>query len=210
MLDRIEKPMLSKLIEERRGAAVSPLHPEALPTGPTAKRRGRCLYAQAAAAFVFGCELKKGDTWQCAADALRERTCRFVYAWEPSPYPGNRALIERGAIPFPGPVNFSQMAGLWQGAEAEQLSFFDWEAPRPGERKQNRRHAQPRPGAQAAAGQPGFRNVVGLVERALLPGRHARHRHRQNRKRGQESEGGGDPAALFRAPATKASRTESY
>ena len=131
LLDRIEKPMLSKLIEEKRGAAVSPLHPEALPTKPHGQARGRCLYAQAAAAFVFGCELKKGDTWLCAADALREHTCRFVYAWEPSPYPGNRALIERGAIPFSGPVNFSQMAGLWQGAEAEQLTFFDWEAPKP-------------------------------------------------------------------------------
>ena len=131
LLDRIQKPMLSKLIEERRGAAVSPLHPEALPTRPHGLARGRCLYAQATAAFVFGCELKKGDTWQCAADALRDRTCRYVYAWEPSPFPGNRALIERGAIPFAGPVNFSQMASLWQGAEAEQLSFFDFEAPRP-------------------------------------------------------------------------------
>jgi len=131
LLDRVQKPMLSKLIEERRGAAVSPLHPEALPTRPHGLARGRCLYAQATAAFVFGCELKKGDTWQCAADALRDRTCRYVYAWEPSPFPGNRALIERGAIPFAGPVNFSQMASLWQGAEAEQLSFFDFEAPRP-------------------------------------------------------------------------------
>ena len=131
LLDRVQKPMLSKLIEERRGAAVSPLHPEALPTRPHGLARGRGLDALATAAFVFGCELKKGDTWQCAADALRDRTCRYVYAWEPSPFPGNRALIERGAIPFAGPVNFSQMASLWQGAEAEQLSFFDFEAPKP-------------------------------------------------------------------------------
>jgi predicted Rossmann fold nucleotide-binding protein DprA/Smf involved in DNA uptake len=131
LMDRVQKPMLSKLIEERRGAAVSPLHPEALPTRPHGLARGRCLYAQATATFVFGCETKKGDTWQCASDALRDRTCRYVYAWEPSPFPGNRALIERGAIPFAGPVNFSQMAALWQGAEAEQLSFFDSEAPRP-------------------------------------------------------------------------------
>ena len=131
LLERIEKPMLSKLIEEKRGAAVSPLHPEALPTRPHGLSRGRCLYAQATAAFVFGCELKRGDTWQCAADALRDHTCRYVYSWEPSPYLGNRALFERGALPFSGPVNFSQMAAHWQEAQAEQISFFDWEAPKP-------------------------------------------------------------------------------
>ncbi len=131
LLERIEKPMLSRLIEDRRGAAVSPLHPEALPTKPHGLARARCLYAQASAAFVFGCELKKGDTWASAAEALRERTCRYVYTWEPSPYPGNRALVERGALPFPGPVNFSQLIGVWQGAEARQLSFLDWESPAP-------------------------------------------------------------------------------
>ncbi len=131
LLERIEQPMLSKLIEEKRGAAVSPLHPEALPTLHHGLIRGKCLYAQASAAFVFGSEQKKGDTWLNASDALRDRVCRYVYAWEPSPYPGNRALIERGAIPFPGTVNFSQLAGVWRGAEAEQLSFLDFEAPKP-------------------------------------------------------------------------------
>ena len=131
LMERIEKPMLSKLIEEKRGAAISPLHPEALPTLHHGHVRGRCLYAQASAAFVFGSELKKGDTWLCASDALRDRACRYVYAWEPSPYPGNRVLIERGAIPFPGPVSFSQLAEVWRGAEAEQISFLDFEAPKP-------------------------------------------------------------------------------
>lgn len=131
LLERIEKPMLSKLIEERRGAAVSPLHPEALPTQYHALTRAKCLFAQASAVFVFGSEFKKGDTWSCASDALRDRTCRYVYAWEPSPYPGNRALIERGALPFAGPVSFRQLSQIWQGAEATQLSFFDLEAPKP-------------------------------------------------------------------------------
>jgi predicted Rossmann fold nucleotide-binding protein DprA/Smf involved in DNA uptake len=131
LLERIDMPMLSKLIEERRGAAVSPLHPEALPTQHHGLARGKCLYTQASAAFIFGCELKKGDTWLCASDALRDRTCRYIYAWEASPYPGNHALIERGALSFAGPVSFSQLSQVWQGAQAEQLSFFDLEAPRP-------------------------------------------------------------------------------
>ena len=90
LMERIEKPMLSKLIEEKRSVGGLAAAPEALPTRPHGLTRGRCLYAQATAAFVFGCELKRGDTWQCAADALRDRSCDYVYAWEPSPYPGNR------------------------------------------------------------------------------------------------------------------------
>lgn len=131
LMERISQPMLSKLIEDRRGAAVSPLHPEALPTRHHGLARSKCLFAQASAAFVFGAELKRGDTWQGTAEALRERTCRYIYAWEPSPYAGNRALIERGALPFPGEVNFAQLSEVWRGAEAEQLSFFDWDAPAP-------------------------------------------------------------------------------
>jgi predicted Rossmann fold nucleotide-binding protein DprA/Smf involved in DNA uptake len=131
LMERIQQPMLSNLIDERRGAAVSPLHPEALPTLSHGTARGRCLYAQAEAAFVFGCEHKKGDTWQCAVDALRDRNCRHIYAWDTPLYSGNRPLMERGALPFAGPVNFSQMARIWRVAQAEQLSFFEWEAPRP-------------------------------------------------------------------------------
>ncbi len=131
LLERIRQPMLSNLIEDRRGAAVSPLHPEALPTLSHGLARGRCLYAQAVAAFVFGCESRRGDTWSCAAEALRDETCAHIYAWDTALYPGNRALIERGALPFAGPVNFSRMAAVWQGAEARQLSFFDREAPKP-------------------------------------------------------------------------------
>jgi len=131
LLERIRQPMLSSLIECRRGAAVSPLHPEALPTLSHGLARGKCLYAQASAAFVFGCDFNKGDTWACALEALREGACPYVYAWDAPVYPGNRALIGRGAQPFPGPVNFSQMAAVWRGAQAQQLSLFDWEEPRP-------------------------------------------------------------------------------
>ena len=117
LMERIRQPMLSSLIECRRGAAVSPMHPESLPTQSHGLARGRCLYAQAAAAFVFGCEARRGDTWSCAAEALRDGTCPYVYAWDSPLYPGNRALIERGALPFPGPVNFAQMADVWRGAD---------------------------------------------------------------------------------------------
>ena len=87
-----EEPMRG-LIAEGRMAALSLEHPEALPTVPHAIARGKLVFSLARAAFIFNTDGKRGE-----ADAIKRGLCDWVYAY--TGYPGNRALVSRGAQPF--------------------------------------------------------------------------------------------------------------
>lgn len=62
-----------------------------------AMMRNRYIYAQSDATVVVRSDLNKGGTWTGASENLRKNWCPTL-CWD-HPYPGNQALIEKGAIP---------------------------------------------------------------------------------------------------------------
>ena len=55
----------------------------------------------------------------------------FIYVWDTPAYPDGRELLARGAgaLRQVTPESFEQMARIWRGATARQLSIFDREDP---------------------------------------------------------------------------------
>lgn len=125
-----EKDMLG-LIELRMGAALSITHPHAPHTLPHARARNKCLYAMAHAAFILGVEKSRGALYDGALEALQRGWNDFIYVWDTPAYPDGRELLARGAgaLRQVTPESFEQMARIWRGATARQLSMFDREDP---------------------------------------------------------------------------------
>lgn len=132
MADAVLRPQIKELLKQRRIVLISQFHPDAPVTTSHANARNKCVYALSQSAFVFGCDENKGTTWEGAREALRSRSCKFIYVLDTELYSGNRALIQRGAIPIPSlnSDSFPQLAGLWRSASAEQTCLFDWDNPR--------------------------------------------------------------------------------
>ena len=87
--------------------------------------RNKYIYAQSEATLVIKADYNKGGTWSGASENLRNRWTLTLCRNQPS-YPGNKALIEKGAIPiddnWDGSIRGFEETGT-QGAE-EQLSLF--------------------------------------------------------------------------------------
>lgn len=120
MREHLQGDDIARLIAEGRGAVLSLEHPDALFTANHALARNRLLFALADAAFVFNTDGRRGE-----AEALQSRACDWIYAWEG--YPGNRALIARGAKPFStlDDDRLAAMSRRWASSGGEQISLFD-------------------------------------------------------------------------------------
>lgn len=127
MLETIGREGLKELIAARRAAAVSVCHPESAVQSQNARGRSKCLYGCGAVSYVQGCEYKRGDTWDGAADALRGHYTDRMYVWDSNLYSGNAMLIKRGAVPVSGAdmFDFEKLRTHWLQSEGEQLSVFD-------------------------------------------------------------------------------------
>lgn len=110
---------------EGRALYLSAVHPDAPYTQSHALERNKLLYAQGLAAFAVALD-SHGEAWEGAAEALRKRWCDKLYAWDTGLYPGNRALILKGATPFAGAeaVNMTQLLPHWRRPAFEQMSLF--------------------------------------------------------------------------------------
>ncbi len=120
MREHIGSDDIACLVAGGRAAVVSLEHPDALFTVNHALARNRLLFALADAAFVFNTDGRRGE-----AEALQNRACDWIYAWEG--YPGNRALIARGATPFSAldDDKLATMSRHWASSGGEQISLFD-------------------------------------------------------------------------------------
>lgn len=127
MFEAVEREGLAQLIHERRAVACSVVHPGAAVQSNNARARSKCLYATGTVSYVLGCEHKRGDTWDGAAEALRNRYTERMYAWETDLFSGNAMLIKRGANALPGveKLDLGQLRTRWMQEEGEQLSVFD-------------------------------------------------------------------------------------
>lgn len=127
MIEAIQREGLADLIRGRRAVACSIVHPGAAVQSQNARARSKCLYATGTVSYVLGCEYKRGDTWDGAAEALRNRFTERMYCWDTDLFSGNAVLIRRGAVALSGAdrLDFGQLRTRWNQEEGEQLSVFD-------------------------------------------------------------------------------------
>ena len=88
-----------------------------------AMMRNRYIYAQSEATVIVRSDLNKGGTWAGATENLKNNWCSTL-CWDHD-YPGNKALIEKGAIPIP--IDWDGIIPKKQQPveEYEQTSIFD-------------------------------------------------------------------------------------
>jgi predicted Rossmann fold nucleotide-binding protein DprA/Smf involved in DNA uptake len=91
-----------------------------------AMMRNRYIYAQSSGTVVIRSEYNKGGTWAGAIENLKYGWCKEL-CWDKKAYQGNKALIEKGAIPigneWNGDIESLESSSL--NAGGEQLSLFD-------------------------------------------------------------------------------------
>ena len=107
MADSLLRTSLRQEVREsvriQRLALVSPYYPEAGWNVGNAMNRNKCIYALSDYALVVSADYQKGGTWEGAVEELRRdnHVPVFVRLHENMPK-GNRELIKKGGLPFPG------------------------------------------------------------------------------------------------------------
>ena len=126
LADSMEKKLKNsdvvKRIQNGKLLLLSAAKPDAPFNVGNAMMRNRYIYAQSEATVVVRSDLNKGGTWAGASENLRHGWC-VTLCWG-HPYPGNRALIEKGA---------AAIGSDWDGTipqkvtqtETEQMSLFE-------------------------------------------------------------------------------------
>lgn len=118
-------------IQEGRLLLLSAVNPSAGFHAGMAMARNKYIYAQSSGTVVVRSDYNKGGTWSGATEDLRNGWCP-VFCWDRPDYPGNQALIRKGAHPidrdWPGDV--AQVPPGPEGPLLEretdaQLSMFD-------------------------------------------------------------------------------------
>lgn len=126
MLRKLKNARTIQVVQEGRLLLLSSVNPEAGFNAGIAMMRNRYIYAQSDATVVVKSDYNKGGTWAGATDNLKHHwaatLCRDHKA-----YPGNRALLEQGAIPIDSNWDGDVVRLLHekQAERGEQLSLFD-------------------------------------------------------------------------------------
>lgn len=126
MLKKLKKSDTIRSIQQGRLLLLSVAKPDAGFQVGMAMMRNRYIYAQSAATVVVRSDLNKGGTWTGATENLKHNWCKLLC--RDHPYPGNRALIQKGAIPIPDAWDGRiPEATTRQPSDAEyvQASLFD-------------------------------------------------------------------------------------
>ena len=126
MLRKLRNAKTLQAVQQGRLALLSVVKPDAGFNTGVAMMRNRYIYAQSEATLVIKADYNKGGTWNGALDNLKNQWA-LPLCWDHTAYPGNKALIERGAIPvgedWDGDVE--KLAEAAAQEKTEQMSFFD-------------------------------------------------------------------------------------
>lgn len=98
LLKKLKKNDVIRGIQQGKLLLMSVAKPDAPFNVGLAMMRNRYIYAQSAGTVVVRSDLNKGGTWTGANENLKHGWCPTL-CWE-HPYPGNQALIKKGAIPI--------------------------------------------------------------------------------------------------------------
>lgn len=114
MLKKIGKGSVIKAIGNGKLLLLSVAKPDAGFNVGIAMMRNRYIYAQSSGTVVVRSEYNKGGTWAGAIENLKYRWCK-EFCRNKQTYQGNKALIEKGAIP----IDFD-----WDG-DADRANYPD-------------------------------------------------------------------------------------
>ena len=96
LLKKLQKSDTVRKVQQGKLLLMSVAKPDAGFNVGLAMMRNRYIYAQSAATVVVRSDLNKGGTWTGAYENLKNGWSTTL-CWD-QPYPGNRALIQKGAI----------------------------------------------------------------------------------------------------------------
>ena len=127
LLKKLKKSEVIRNVQQGKLLLMSVAKPDAGFQVGFAMMRNRYIYAQSAGTVVVRADLNKGGTWAGANENLKSNWAPIL-CWD-HPYPGNRALIQNGAIPIGDDWDgcIPEQQQVKQGAEEtfEQVSLFD-------------------------------------------------------------------------------------
>lgn len=98
LLKKMKRSDIIRNIQQGRLLLMSVTKPDAGFNVGIAMARNRYIYAQSGGTVVVRSDLNKGGTWTGANENLKKGWCPTL-CWD-HPYPGNQALIGKGAIPI--------------------------------------------------------------------------------------------------------------
>lgn len=126
MLRKLKKSNIINAIRNGQMLLLSVVKPDAGFNVGIAMMRNRYIYAQSSGTIVVKSEYNKGGTWAGATENLQHGWCKQI-CWNKISYPGNKALIEKGAIPiditWDGVID--NLKETTPFSDSEQLSLFD-------------------------------------------------------------------------------------
>ena len=126
MMKKMRKSSIVRAIANKKMLLLSVVKPDAGFNVGVAMMRNRYIYAQSHGTVVVRSEYNKGGTWAGATENLKYGWCKEL-CWDKKAYPGNKALIEQGAIPigldWDGDVEAAEPVSKAQ--TGEQISIFD-------------------------------------------------------------------------------------
>lgn len=126
MLRKLKNPRTIRAVQAGSLLLLSSVKPDAGFSAGVAMMRNRYIYAQSDATVVVKTDYQKGGTWAGATDNLKHHWAATL-CWDHKAYPGNKALMEQGAIPigtdWDGDV--LNILNTERQALGEQLSLFD-------------------------------------------------------------------------------------
>ncbi len=98
LLKKLKKSDVVKNIHQGKLLLISVSKPDAGFNVGMAMMRNRYIYAQSIGTVIIHSDLNKGGTWNGANENLKNGWCTTL-CWD-HPYPGNQALIKKGAVPI--------------------------------------------------------------------------------------------------------------
>jgi DNA processing protein len=130
-------PEYRQALKARSMTLISAVDPNAGFNVGNAMARNKLIYALADIGLVANADFEKGGTWAGAVEQLERFKCCPVFVRTAAPTPkGNKALIDRGAQPWPSPADSSAFRALMTGkatvstGNAAAALELDFAAPR--------------------------------------------------------------------------------
>lgn len=107
-----------------------------------AMARNKLIYALSDAGLVANADYEKGGTWAGAMEQINRLKCCPVYVRTTERTPkGNKALIERGAHPWPNPSGMTEFRALMEQppkvAPTPEAQELDFNAPAPSDPRES-------------------------------------------------------------------------
>ena len=99
LLRKLRNAQTNHAVQQGRLLLLSVVNPDAGFNVGVAMMRNKYIYAQSEATVVVKADYNKGGTWAGAVENLSKHYA-LTFCWDHPSYPGNKALIEKGAIPI--------------------------------------------------------------------------------------------------------------